>query len=239
MSAEVPDTKAASSHQAPKFHLTDLGNAERLVHRDGADLLFVRGLGWHCWDGRRYRIDETGEVERRAKRCVREIYLEAAAEPDPEEREKLVKHAQRSEQAGRLRAMVALAESEREVVARVDDLDADPLALTVLNGTIDLRTGDLRPHSREDLITKLARVEYDPGARHELFDRFIAETTAGYDGLAEFLQRAVGYTITGSTSEEVLFFAHGPQATGKTTLLEAARAVLGEHAMTTDFETFT
>lgn len=239
MSAEAPDTKPASSHQARKFHLTDFGNAERLVDRDGDDLRFVRGLGWHCWDCRRFRLDETGEVERRAKRVVREIYLEAAAETDPEERDRLVKHAQRSEQAGRLRAMISLAESEREVVARVDDLDADPFALTVSNGTIDLRTGDLRPHRREDLITKQARVDYVEGARHELFDRFIAETTAGHDGLAEFVQRAMGYTMTGSTAEEVLFFAHGPQATGKTTLLEATRTMLGEHSMTTDFETFT
>jgi len=134
--------------------------------------------------------------------------------------------------------MATLAASEYPVVARAAQLDADPWLLTVGNGTLDLRTGELRPHARDDLISKLSTVRYDQGARSTLWERFLATTTGDDAELAEFLQRLAGYTLTGDTSEKILLFAHGPTATGKSTFLEAVKAALGEHAATADFETF-
>jgi putative DNA primase/helicase len=123
------------------------------------------------------------------------------------------------------------------VVLAADRFDADPFLLTVANGTIDLRTGELRDHRREDLSTKASHVEYVPGARSDLWQEFLGKITAGDEELEGFLQRAAGYSLTGSTAEEKLFFPHGPAATGKSTFLEALKAVLGEYATTTDFET--
>lgn len=224
--------------QAFELPLTDVGNAQRLVREHGADLRRVPGLGWHVWDGRRWRRDDNGEVERRAKGTARRMIAQAAALDDRPAGRELVKHALRSEGLRSIRAMVALAETEREVVTRADDLDADLYLLNVTNGTVDLRTGELRPHSRRDLLTKLAPVDYQPEAKHSLLDSFLARITGGSADLARFLQRAVGYSLTGETSEEKLFFAHGPEATGKSTLLEAVKALLGDYATTADFETF-
>ena len=134
--------------------------------------------------------------------------------------------------------MIELASSERQVVVRAAGLDSNPFLLNVLNGTIDLRTGELHRHNRDDLITKLAPVKYDPEARSEVWDKFLATTTDNDQDLAEFLQRITGYTITGDISEEVLFFLHGPTGTGKSTFIEAIKTVLGAHAKTADFETF-
>jgi putative DNA primase/helicase len=223
--------------QPVAFRFTDLGNAERLVADHGNDLRYAPGLGWFAWDGRRWKRDQDGEAIRRAKRMVRAMYAHAA-ELDDEDRAALVKWATASESEARLRAAVKLAETELAIVVDAHKLDADGWLFNVGNGTIDLRTGDLREHRREELLTRISPVVYKPDARSKLWESSLERITGGDAELATFLQRAVGYSLTGHTSEEVLFFPHGPTATGKSTKLEAIRAVLGEYAATADFETF-
>ncbi|MGI8597500.1 MAG: DNA primase family protein, partial [Thermoleophilaceae bacterium] len=229
---------AASNGRAPTWMRTDYGNAERLVSAHGGDLRYAHGLGWLAWDGRRWRRDLDGEVERRAKATVRALYREAGSLEDEGERKALASWARKSEAAPRIAAAIALARTESAVVVGPGALDGAPLLLNVVNGTLDLRTGELREHRREDLLTKLAPVAWVPGSRDPAWERFLEHTTGGDAELAAFLQRAAGYTLTGDTGEEVLFFAHGPTATGKSTLLEALGATLGEYAVTADFDTF-
>jgi hypothetical protein len=126
----------------------------------------------------------------------------------------LGKWALRSEAEARIKAMVALAESESGVPVVPAELDTDRWLLTVLNGTINLHTGQLGPHRREDLITKLAPVMYDRQSRSDLWESFLARMLPNPD-LRAFVQRAIGYSCTGDTREETLFFPHGPTATGK------------------------
>lgn len=220
------------------FMRTDAGNAERLAHREGTDLRFVPGIGWLVWDDRRWRRDADGELMRRAKQAARSMYSDAASINDDDERKALIKHAVRSESEPRLRAAVALARTERALIAQPHALDASPWLFNVLNGTLDLRTGQIRGHRRQDLLTKLAPVEYRSGASSPVWDGFISSVTGGDRDLAGFLQRAAGYTLTGDTSEEALLFAHGPTASGKSSYLESMRCALGDYAMTADFETF-
>ncbi len=144
--------------------LTDYGNAERLVAMHGEDIRHASGIGWIVWDGRRFAHDDTGELLRRAKTTARAIYHDAASCENDDERKRIAQWARASESEPRLRAMVSLAASERTVVVRAGELDADPFLLNVLNGTIDLRTGNLKPHDRGDLITKLAPVAFDSGS---------------------------------------------------------------------------
>jgi len=231
---EPPMPKAGRS----TFMATDLGNAERLVAAHGRDLRHASGLGWHAWGGRRWRRDSDGEVERRMKATVRAIYPETAILDTPDERAALAKWAAKSESEARIRAAISLARTEREVIAEPAALDAKPYLLNVENGTIDLSTGELREHQREDLLTKLAPVRYDPAANDPAWDVFLERTTGGDPDLSAFLRRVAGYTLTGDTGEEKLFFAHGQEATGKSTLFEALKAMLGDYAATADFETF-
>jgi putative DNA primase/helicase len=224
---------------------TDMGNAMRfaLDHRDAAR--YVPGIGWHVWDGQRWAADVDGAAERLAKDSIRKIKQEASElddeASDDDERKRAQQRfawAQASQSRPRLESMVRLAQTERKLIAHVADLDADPWVLNVLNGTVDLRTGELRPHDPAALITRLAGARYEAGARSERWERFLRDATGDDDELARYLQRGVGYTLTGSTEEEVLFFAHGPTATGKSTLLEALAAVLGEYALAAAFGTF-
>ena len=219
-------------------HRTDLGNARRLVRRHGDDLRFCHAWSdWLVWDDRRWMRDDTGEVTRRAKDTVLSIYGEATSIQDEEIRKLLAKHAASSESKKRIHDMIALAQSEPEVPVCPAELDTDPWLLTVKNGTIDLRTGELLRHDRRNLITKIASVEYDPGAKFHLWDDFLARILPDPD-LRAFVQRAAGYSLTGLTTEEVLFFAYGPTASGKSTFLESIRSTWGDYSARTDFETF-
>jgi putative DNA primase/helicase len=211
-------------------HLTDLGNARRLVDSHGRDLRWVPTIGWLVWDGRRWERDETKEVERRAKDVIASLWELAEQVDDADEADILRDFAGRSEQGPRLREIEKLAQSEPTIPLRVDDLDSDPWLLNVRNGTLDLRTGELREHGRHDLITKIAPVDYAPDAPAARWSAFLDEIFEGNTELIGYVQRAVGYSITGLTSEQVLFIAYGTGANGKSTLLEAIRASLGDYA---------
>lgn len=217
---------------------TELANARRLVALHGEEIRYCFPLErWLVWDGRRWAFDEKGELERMAKDTVRHIYEEAAAAEDPGERKALGKWAQASESRNVITNTVALARSEPGIAVAPAELDADPWLLTLLNGTLDLRSGELRPHDPADLITKLAPVEYDADACCPTWDR-VLERILPSESLRIFLQRALGYSLTGDTSEQVLLFCLGVGANGKTTMLELAQTVLGDYALRAPFDTF-
>jgi putative DNA primase/helicase len=134
--------------------------------------------------------------------------------------------------------MITLAQSETGIPVLLNELDADPWQLNVLNGTIDLRTGMLGPHRRHDLITRIAAVTYNVNARSALWDAFLTDATGGDAELARFLQRAVGYALQGTASERAFFFLVGPPGTAKSTFVDAIAAALGEYHMVAAFDTW-
>jgi len=231
-----PPAEARLPDQFAKAALTDLGNAERLILLYGQDLIWTDAWGWLAWDGRRWAQDNQRKVEELAVRTVRAIYRAAAESDDPDTRKALASWARRSESRSRIEAMVALA---RHMVARKpDEFDADPWLLSCANGVLDLRTGELRPHQREDRLTKLVPVNYDPQARCPRWEQFLGEVFAPHPDLIPFIQRAVGYSLTGDTREECLFLLHGTGRNGKGTLLRTLTTLLADYAMTADFATF-
>lgn len=221
-------------------NLTDLGNARRFVmqHQDMVRAVGIGKRPWRIWEGTHWAPDDTGEIERYAKSTVRSLYLEASHAGDDDVRNKILSHASKSEDARRVRSLLELARTEPEISLAPDAFDADPWLLNVENGTVDLRSGELRPHRREDLITRLAPIEYDPEARAPRWERFVVEVMNGDEELARFLQRAVGYSMTGDTREECLFFLWGQGANGKSIYLEILRGALGTYAQTADFSSF-
>lgn len=230
---------AALTFPPRKFARTDLGNAERFVARHGGGVRYLPAWRkWLLWDGKRWAIDETLGILRLAKDTVRAMYREASELEKADEREALVKHAVQSEKEAKLRAMLALAQAEPGVAVRPAELDADPWLLSVENGTIDLRTAQLRDHAPADLITKLVPASFDPEARCDRWESFLARVTDGSAELTRFLQKAVGYSLTGLTSARVLFFLYGSGANGKSTFLEVLRALLAGYASQADFTTF-
>ena len=218
-----------------RFNLTDLGNAERFVASHGEDLRYCYPWRkWLVWTGCRWERDESGMVHRLAKTTVRGIYQEAAAAEDEAERKALAGHAARSEAEPKIRAMLELAKSERPISP--DELDVDSWLLNAPNGTVDLRTGKMREHRREDLLMKMAGAEYDADAEAPAWDTFFGRVMSGEE-LRLFVQRATGYSATGDTSEQCMFINYGAGANGKSTFQEVLAAALGDYAMRTPTET--
>jgi putative DNA primase/helicase len=233
----VSSTASPENAPTPEYKLSDYGNAQRLVASHGDDIRSVPGVGWLVWDGSRWGRDQDGELERRAKSVARSIWDDTSNGFRGNLKD-LIDWAKRSESAAGIGAMIKLARTEAPVVLQAAELDADPWLFNARNGTIDLRTGDLRPHHRGDMLTKRSDVFYCPDAQADVWDQFLLRITEGDLELVAFLQRAAGYSLTGNTGEEKLFFAHGPAATGKSTFLDALRGVFGEYAQTADFESF-
>src|SRR5215217_2810585 len=210
---------------------TDTGNAERLADRHGANLRYCHPWGkWLLYDGTRWRVDDRGAVVRLAKDTARSIFEEAKEAHSDAAANQLGKWASSSLSESKLRAMILLCQSEPGIPVLPDELDASPDLLNVLNGTIDLRSGKLREHRREDLITRVAPVEYDPDANAPAWETFLERVLPGEE-LRAFVQRALGYSATGDTSEQCMFINHGGGANGKSTFQEAIAAALGDYAM--------
>ena len=233
-----PITAAATGLPLP---CTDAGFAERLAWHARDRAFFHGGRGvWFAWDGKRWR-ESHGELERFAVETARLIKEEARRFPaeDKGGRDaagKLFGFALKCEEIGEINAAIKLAVAVPGMTKAVGELDADPMLFCCENGTLDLRAGELRPHRREDLITKRSFVTFDPAAQSLVFDKFLAGAT-GNDAVFEaYLRRAAGYSLTGDIGEKCLFFLYNHQTdTGKTSFLEGLRTVAGEYSTVIDF----
>jgi len=227
----------ANDDSAP--HNSDLGNAQRLVARHGENLRYCNDWGqWLIWHGGLWTRDTTGDAERCAKETVKNLYAEASQMPDGQVRARIVKHALQSEAANRIRAIIQLAETEPGISVTSEKLDADPWLLNCSNGTVDLRTGEVLTHNKKNLCTKQVPVVFDASAKCPTWKSFLKRIMDGKMSLVSFLQRAIGYALTGRTNEQVLFLLHGTGANGKTTFVETIRMLLGDYAQQSEFETF-
>jgi len=243
---EGPSAEALTT---PRFTRSDAGNAEAFAFLFQDLFRFVAegrsGGGlvgrWHCWDEKRWREDKRGAAERAMLDTVRER-LRWAAElvgVDRDEAALEAKWATSSQSARRIRDALTVAASMRKLVASPDRLDSDPWALNVSNGTVDLRTGLLPPHDPADLITRLAPVRYDAQSDCPRWEAFLSEVFGDDAEVIAFVQRAVGYSLTGDTREQVLFFLHGTGCNGKSTFLTVLKRLLGDYQRNADFASFT
>jgi len=222
-----------------EIHETDLGNALRLVKLYGDNIRYCHAWHkWLVWDGRRWKIDDQGKIKTKAKDTVFKIYHELDKIPDKDSRERLFKHAIKSEADQKIKAMLSLAESESGIPIIPDELDKNPWFLNCENGTLNLQTGELDAFSKDDLITKICPVSYSEDAESPKWLKFLDSVLDKDQDLIDFIQRAVGYSLTGSTREQCLFFLYGTGANGKSTFLEVLLALFNDYARRADFSTF-
>lgn len=217
---------------------TDAANARRLVakHRN-----VIRWVGpwdkWLIWDGQRWKLDQELRIEALAKEVAQERWREiadtvAAGNTDKDTVSAMVTFAKMTNSAAGIRNMVSLARSEPGVGIDFNQLDAHPWMLNVENGTLDLRTGKLREHRQDDYLTKLAPVTFDRKAQCPEWREFLQTIFNGNENLITYMQRLVGYSITGVTEEHLLPLLYGIGANGKTTLIESMLKLLGaDYAM--------
>jgi putative DNA primase/helicase len=229
-----------------EIHLTDKGNAQRVVERHGQALRYCHPWkSWLVWDGKRWRLDDTAEAVRRVKETQAALYAWAAeqlkelGEADGEDEAKksqaakllkLLKHCLTWEHQTAIERCLKSMTSEPGIPILPAALDADPFLLNVHNGPIDLRTGKLREHRQADFITKLAGTEYHENAACPLWLACLSFWMKDNDDLIGYLQRVIGYLLTGSVDEQCLWLFHGSGANGKSTLLLNLLALLGDYA---------
>ena len=225
------------------YLLNDHGNAERLIAMYGEDLKFCHAFKkWLVWDGKRWAVDETDQARRFAKKAMLE-FLRQAVDADGESGQKF---ARRSLDNRRITSLLSMAECE--IFARPAELDPDPYLLNFLNGTVDLRTGTAHPHRRQDLISKLIHYEYRPNTPCDLWLRFLDQIMGGgpdadegalerAQRLTEYLQRALGYSLTGCTIEKAVFVPFGDGDNGKSTMLSTFRQLVEEYAVLLQVDT--
>lgn len=242
---------ASKTEDAITLKTTDLANAERLEKLHGSELRHVGTWNrWLAWDGKRWKYDDSGELMRRCADVARKLAAEAAQgvclasellahnprdeklRDDLKKANKLFAFACASQDSKRLTAMANLGRSRASMAITHDALDADPWLFNVSNGTIDLRTGNAWPHDPTNLITKISPIEYDPTAKCPLWEAFLERAMGGSRDLVDYLQRVVGYSLTGVIREHILAFMFGGGANGKSTALGILTMLLGDYAVT-------
>jgi putative DNA primase/helicase len=219
-----------------KLGETDTDNAQRFARRFGSKAIYTPGRGWLVYDGKRWQCDDLLEVTELAKETARRIADESQHLDGNDARAARSKFSAQSLGKGALDRMLDLSKS---LVGVEDDrLDADPWQLNVENGTIDLHTGRREKHNPRDLLTKLAPVRANRRAKCPLFKKFLRRISGEDTGLRTFIQKAVGYSLTGSTTEQAFFFVHGKSGNnGKSTLVNLIRDMLGDYGCHTPTET--
>jgi putative DNA primase/helicase len=218
---------------------TDAGNARRFADSCAGQLLYLDGHGWRCYASKEGRyVASEAPVVQRALRMTKKIYGEAREAEDAKTRTKISKWGDYASSARGVKAALELAKTDPRLAAEVDDFDADPLLLNVVDGVVDLRTGDLCEHGPEYRMTKIAGSSYDAGAQAPIWAAHLERIFAGDRMMTEFFQRLCGYAITGDSGEQKLAILHGYGANGKSVTIETLRTVLGGYAETTDFKTF-
>ena len=211
--------------------LTDLGNAERFTAMHGEDVRYINGWKkWVVWSGTHWKIDEGGEIMVLAKRTAKAIHREAEHADSQKEQQAIASWARTSQSRNKLEAMIKLAESEKPIPISHDDLDQDAWIFNCENGTLDLRTGELRGHQRDDFQTKIAPVEYptEPGVDAVEWEEFLDQIFGGNTELIRFVQRLLGYSLVGEVSEHILPIFVGGGSNGKSVLLDVVHGTVGQ-----------
>ena len=209
--------------------LSDTGNGRRFVDTFGEAIRYTEGLGFFHWSGNYWKPDVEGlEMQELAKHLAPVIASEVVNyEGDTEKQSEIIKWAQMSKSNARIKSAIENANSDRRIRVDVDQWDSEPHMLGVLNGVVDLRSGELLKNRPDLYITRRAPVGYTPGLTNVRWQQFLDFATGGDKEYQEWLQRAAGYSLTGLSKYDLMFLVYGPAGSGKNTFVEAIVKCLG------------
>ncbi|MFF3552922.1 phage/plasmid primase, P4 family [Streptomyces tsukubensis] len=205
---------------------SDAMNAHALIAWCGGRIRYASGLGFYTWDGRIW-VRSDMRVRQEIHRMGAALVLAGQTQP-----------ARGFTMTSRIDALMTELRSVPSVSISATDFDARPDLLTFRNGTVDLRTGRLHPHDQADLLTYGLDINYRPDAPCPRWESFLAEVFPGMPEMPAYMQRLIGYGITGHVSEQVFGVLWGKGANGKSVLIETVTAVFRAIARTTPFDTF-
>lgn len=217
--------------------VNDEGNADAVLHLEGKSFLYSETLGWLYYDGKRWATDGAeAKVDRAIVKTLGERVKAAVQTGNMEAYSTLIKFCIPNK--GRVQGCKYMLQSK--VAVSHENFDHDPDMLNCRNGVVDLRTGEIIPHSCEQRFTYCTSVDYKPNADYKQWEEWLIEAMGGLYEAYRYMQIAIGYSLTGHTSEEILFYLFGPPRSGKGTFTEVMLALLGAPvAKEVDFGTFT
>lgn len=238
--SQVEDTEEIID-TPPVFHLTELGNAERIVYYHGKNIRYCNELDWLIWNGKRWEEDSKRKIEAITAKTLRALYGEAESTEDKFRKKQLNDWAKKCER--RSIRINSILDVRPMVSVKKKDFDSFKFLFNCVNGVIDLKTGELRPHDRDLLLTKMSPIPYEKDANCPNWIAFLESiflTPVGDPDheLIEYLQKAIGYSLTGVTKEQIMFFLFGNGRNGKSTFINVIQDILGDYARQTNSDTF-
>lgn len=211
--------------------LTDVGNGRRLVDAFGATIRYTDNVGWFVWNGNYWKPDSQMTQVREIAKSVSTVIAREVAElksPDDPRGAELVKWANSAKSNSRINATIEQATTDPRITMDINDWDKNPYLLGVRNGVVDLRTGTLQSGDIESHITRISPISYTQGLTNIKWTNFLNEAFGGDQEYINWIQKAVGYTATGLSNQDVLFIIYGPPGSGKNTFIETIFEALGK-----------
>lgn len=231
-------TERSSTHSPPP-DLTDAAAAELFVEHFCSQIRYCASQrSWYIWTGSHWEPDTSLRAEQIARQWSLRLWRLMELDMAPEIQRSLQGAIHRRQSATAIRSLLECARCDPRLSVRREDWNQDGYSLNVANGTLDLRTGELKRHDGADMFNLAAPVAFDPNADCPQFKAFITRIMDGEVEMVQFLQRVLGYILTGETSEQCAFVLVGSGANGKSTLLETFRALLGAYVRQANFDTF-
>ncbi len=237
MKLAIEKRKNELTQKLISFKWTDYGNAERLVLMRGENIRYNHAAKkWLIWNGKYWENDTADKIVLKTKGVIRQLEQIAFSMEDDPKRDKFIKFLLRSESNNKIKSIISLAESELPI--SYENLDINKMMFNIDNGTIDLKTGQVNQHNRDDYITKISPVIYDQNAKCPKFLTFLNKIFENDQDIISYMQRVMGYTLTGQSGEQCMFILWGTGKNGKSTLLNILIHILGDYGMNTPASTF-
>ncbi len=220
-----------------KFNFSDVGNAERLLAIYGKNIRYspIR-LSWYIWSGKYWEVDHNGKIENLARKVVRKFQIEGDALPTEINGEKnklkalIDRFILKSEADGKLKAMINQAKTFLSCLLKKTDQNV--YLINYRNGTLDLHTGLLREFDRNDYLTKMVDLEYDPKVQCPNWLEFINKIFLGDKELINYIQKSIGYSLTGDSNLQCFYILQGGGSNGKGTFIQTIERLLGSYYST-------
>ncbi|MFT5871128.1 MAG: putative DNA primase/helicase [Clostridium sp.] len=239
-STSIYEYDDAADQSLINFNFSDVGNAERLMAIYGKNIRYnpVR-KHWLLWSSKHWEFDFVGKIEGLARKVLRKLQVEGEAislegltfdEETKKEKlkESIKKYVLRSESDGKIKAMVNQAMTQSNLI--ITETDKNNYLLNIKNGTLNLKTGLLEKHDRRNFCTKVVDVEYDPKKQCPNWIEFINKIFLGDAELINYIQKSIGYSMTGDANLQCFYILHGNGANGKGTFIKTIMRFMGDYA---------
>ena len=224
----------------------DTWNAERLIDKYGEDIRYNPSRGWYIWNGMCWEFDELNKVRTMANDAIGSLYqydsaMRAKYHKGGEKKNaytEFVGWVAKARNTNRKDNMIREAESWEDIRTLPKQFDTGKCLVNLQNGTMDMETMTFYPHKKDDLITKVMPIDYDPGAKTKLWDEFLDKIFQGNKNIISLIQRAAGYSFSALTTEQCIFILYGTGKNGKSTFLDTIKRLLADYTKNAPVATF-